>query len=431
MPDAVAAPPAAPQPGATPGASPSPDPVVDLAGSEAFGALEQIATDDGKPDATPKPRQPQDPESGRFVEKPKPGDQPKPGEKPAAKPGKPAATPPPGDQPAEFKTTKELKEHYERLKAEKLEMETRYKAERATWETQLAEAKKGDPAVNERLTKLQKQYDDTEGELRFARYESSNDFKERFEKPYINAYQAGMNRAAGLKIIERRDDSDPANATVLQQARQGKPEDFDAIMAIQDDDLATEKAVELFGEKKAPLLLYHREEVMKANGAMRAAVKEYREKGAQWEKEQATQREQHQQAAVKMVEQMQTAAAEKFPTYFKPIENDTHGNELLEKGNHRIKRIIHGGAPLAEGEKQWTAQEYAVEVAAFRNKAGAFDRLAHQNGQLRKQLKEAMDKLKAYEESEPGDGDGRREVPAAGDGDDWQKELEGRAKEKA
>jgi hypothetical protein len=435
MPD-VAAPPAAPQPGATPAPNPAPpNPVVDLAGSDAFGALESLASDNGKPDATPageKPgAQPRDPESGKFLETPKTGDQPKP-----AKPGKPAATAKPTatpqGEPVEFKNTKELKEHYERLKAEKLELENKYKAERTTWETQLAEAKKGDPAVTERLTKLQKQYDDTENELRFVRYESSNDFKERFEKPYIAAYQAGMNRAAALKIIERKDDSDPTNPRVLQQSRQGTVQDFDAIMSIVDDDLATEKAVELFGEKKAPLLLYHREEVMKANGVMRQAVKEYREKGTQWEKEQATLREQHQQAAVQMVEQIQTAAAEKFPTFFKPIENDTHGNELLEKGNHRIKRIIAGGAPLADGEKQWTAQEYAVEVAAFRNKGGAFDRLAHQNVQLRKQLKEISDKLKAYEESEPGDGEGRREAAGAGtDADDWATQLEKRATEKA
>jgi hypothetical protein len=404
-----APPAAAPPPAATPPApSPAPDLAVDLAGSDAFAALEALTSDDGAPDPQPgdKPAggTPKDPDTGKFVPKDKPK------VKPAA-----SAAPKPTDAPG---STKELKEHYERLKAEKAEIENKYKTERTTWEQQLAEAKKGDPQVAERMTKLQKDWEEAQNELKFVRYESSADFKERFEKPYISAYQAGMNRAAALKVIERKDEGDPTSATVLQQARQGKPEDFDAIMSFADDDLAAERASELFGDKKAALVLYHREEVMKANGAMRAAIKEYREKGTQWEKERSEQMNNHKTAAMQMVEQMQAAAAEKFPSYFKPIENDTKGNEMLDKGNHMVKRIIANGAPLAEGETQWTHQEYASHVAAFRNKAGGFDRIALQNVQLRKQVKEMQEKLKAYEESEPGDGEGRRETAAAGGAED-------------
>lgn len=411
--EAPAAPPAAdtapPQPGSDPGVKA----VIDrMAGSDAFAALDALGEDKddkGTPaPASPKPRD----ATGKFVPKPK--------ETPpapvAAAPKPPATTPAPDEFDKDGVPTKtpKLREHYLKLKADLTERENKYKAERADWEKQLAEARKGDPETTERLTKLQKDWEDAQAELRFTKYEASAEYKEKFGQPYVNAYTAGMKKTAALKVVERFDDSDPTNKVRIQEKRQGTTEDFDFIMSATDDETAAERAVQLFGEKAAPMILWHREQTNDKAVAAQNAIKEYREKGTAWEKERNAKMEAHQKRGLAMVEQMQAHAAEKFPQFFKPVDGDNKGNQLLEAGNHRVKRIIANGAPLAEGETQWSPEEFALEVAAYRNKAGAFDRVAVQVSQLRKENKELKAKLEAYEASEPGEGEGRREAPAPG-----------------
>lgn len=419
--------PAAPQPGSDPDVQQA---AQRLAGSDAFAALDAMGGDD-EPPAPKKVTPPKDPQTGQFTKKP--------AEKP--KPAAPAAAPKPDPAPtgedAPVKAS-ELRVHYDKLKKEAVEREERHKREKADWEKQLTEARNGDKTWTEKHSALQKQFDEAQSELRFTKYEASNEYKEKYQKPYVDAYSAGMKKTAALKVIERWDDSDPTNKVKVQEKRQGTPEDFDAIMSIADDDAAAERAVQLFGQNNAAMVLWHRENAMGKATVAREAIKEYREKGAAWDKDRTEKQSAQQKQATEMVEKMQAHAADRFPQFFKPTEGDDKGNQLLESGNHLVKRIIAGGAPLAEGETQWTSEEFALNVAAYRNKAGGFDRVAHQVTQLRKEVKELKGKLAAYEDSEPGadDGKGAKETPtgapaAAGGKTNWETDLESRAQERA
>ena len=127
--------------------------------------------------------------------------------------------------------------------------------------------------------------------------------------------------------------------------------------------------------------------------------------------------EQRREAAVEvekeytgMVDKFQKAAVEKYPALFKPDESDPKGNELLQRGGHLLQRVLQNGAPIADGEQQMTGEEFAIAVAAVRNKAMGFDRVAYLASTRGKRIKELEKELEQFKASKPanGNGNGRR-----------------------
>jgi hypothetical protein len=381
---------------------------------EAFGALDAMAKEMDSPVA-PVPAPIGDKRErgtdGKFL---KAGEKPKPVEKPAEKPE------PKVDPKAEIDFEKppervgDLRKHYDALKARHRELETKHAElqktsqaprewpEEKTYKEKLAEREKSIEAHGKRIA-------DYESELRFVNYRKSEDYKHNFEKPYVDAFLAGRDRAKNLKIIQRKTDADPENgieAKIVQESRQGKPEDFDEIMSIVDDDLAAERAAELYGPTKASVILWHREQVNARNIAANNAVKEYQEKGAEWEKQRAELSSKQMETATKMIEDFRTAAVEKYPALFKPDDSDPKGNELLEAGSHLLNRVLKGGSPIKDGERQMTQEEMAIAISAVRNKAAAFDRVAYKANALAKENKALKAELSQFKASVPGNGEG-------------------------
>jgi hypothetical protein len=406
----------------------------DIAGSDAFGALDAIGSDvpdDQAPPAPPeKPTTPPKGPDGRFQKKP---DEPKP--KPAAKPDEKKGAPKPPeidfDKPPE--KAADLRKHYDALK-----VEAAARAEKvATYEKRIAELEKATKTpqewpekktYEERLAEHQKKLAAYEEEMRYSNYAKSEEYKDKFEKPYVNAYTAGRKAATGLKVIERKDETTGATT---QASRQGTAEDFDAIMRARDPETAADLASKLFGDARAPMVLYHVEAAKQRAEEAETAISEYREKGKKWEAERQEKVSGYQKRATEMVEGFVNAAIEKFPQYFKPDADDPKGNELLEKGQHLVARVIANGAPLADGETQMSGEDMAKAIAAFRTKAGAFDRLFYKFRSQSKELAEVKKALKQYEESTPGDGEGGRKTSGekGADSDDPFTQLDAMAKE--
>ena len=426
MPDAPAAPAAPPVSG---GATETP--VFDIAGSEAFSSLDAISQDrpevaDPPDSGTPKPGDRPRGEDGKFTKSPPKPEGDKSQAKPAAaKPGD-KATPPPEldfDKPPE--KAPELRKHYDALKTKLRDIEAKHAEllKKPAAPTEWPEKK----TYEERLADRDKRISEYEDHIRHTNYSKSEDFKERFEKPYVSAFMQGRSMAAKMKVIERKDET---GAVVTQKSRAGTADDFDAIMKLSDPEAAADLAVQLFGESRAPIILYHREATQALSEACQTAIKDFGEKGKKWEQEQQENQTKFQTRAKEMVEGYAKAAAEKYPQHFKPDENDPKGNELLEKGNRIIDRIRANGAPLADGETQWNNEQIAQAVAAMWNKAGAFDRLFNKFKEQGKELKDIKDKLAEYEKSTPGGGDGGgRPVTPSEPGEDWQADLNSRAKE--
>lgn len=261
--------------------------------------------------------------------------------------------------PKPFKAA-ELRTAYENLKREHSKLKQDF--ERAK-----TEKPKEDPerkTLVETLDAREKRIKELEEELTYTSFERSQEYKDKYEKPFIDAYQAGRARAAALKVMDA--DGNP---------RQGTAADFDRIMGMQDDDQAADAANEMFGTK-ASLVLYHRERVQEMNRNRVNAIEDHQKNGAEREKtriaERAKQEEQSKAQREKlngMFTKHVSDAVERYPKYFKPVDGDDKGNELLEKGFKMADLAFNPGN---------MAPEKVVELhAAIRNKAAGFDRVVY------------------------------------------------------
>lgn len=399
---------APPPPAATPpAASPAPP---ESGFEEAYGAIDAMGREDNTPEppAAPTPgdgrvRGP----DGKFIPKTE-----KTPEKVVEKPKAQIATP--DDVDIDKLPTRDVVKRYHALRNEKSEWikkqedyEKKLKAptewpEKKTYEERLAEREKA-------LEDYKKRTSDYEQELQFTNFTKSQAYKDQYEKPLTQAYKAGAAKTAMLQIVERKDDAE----NVVQAARDATNADFDAIMRITDERTAIKKSVEMFGDGAA-VVLQHRERVFEKNALAEEAIAEYRTKGVEREKTLREQQEKHTKEFTGMIENFRNAAVEKYPTLFKPDDSDPKGNELLLKGTHLMERVLKNGAPLKDGEQQMTGEEYAIAVAAVRNKAAAFDRVNFKRHNAEKRVKELEKELEQFKASRPGNGDGNGRI-AAGD----------------
>lgn len=318
----------------------------------------------------PPSEEAEDVEPAKAEETPKPAD--------TAKPDK-------SKKPSDF-----LREELAKVKAERDEWKT--KAEKPPAED--VEKK----TLAERLAEREKQVAEYENEIKFADYSKSEEYKKTYEKPFFDAYGSAQNRIKGMKVV-----GDDGTVRTAEAA------DFDKLMRVQDEGDAATLAKELFGNA-APSVMYHRQRVIELSDAAKGALEEFRTKGAEREKQTGEQRAVQQKKLGELWEKMNKEADEKFPNWFKPVEGDDEGNALLEKGTQLAIRAFNGTNLSPE-------ERVGLESTVFKRAAG-FGRLTHQNAKLSKELAEARAALKAYEESEPGKGEGDGSPKAATPRDD-------------
>lgn len=192
--------------------------------------------------------------------------------------------------------------------------------------------------------------------------------------------------------------------------RQGKPEDFDALMSILDDDAASEFAAERFGTK-SPMVLYHRERVQELANTARTAIDDFQKGAAERTKQQSEVRTNTQRALAQEIQghwnKHISDVNGKYAAWFKPIENDVEGNKLLSEGFDLAKSAF-SNLNLYDSKLTPEQRERLVAgQAAIINKGAAFDRLAHSYKQRGVRIQQLETELKQYQDSEPGAGEGR------------------------
>lgn len=375
-------------------AKPVSNPAKDLA--DAFSQLDSMASE--TPDATPPPppreppappelpdgQQPEAPPASDDDAEPKADDGKKAADDPKAK-----EPPKPAPKPEKAATLRERKDQLER---ENAALASKVKE---------LETKTVDPAAHPEFKKLretneqiQKRLDEAEEELRFAAYEKHPDYKKQFETPFVDAYAAGQAKVASFKLTD-------AEGNV----RQGTKQDFDALMRITDDDAAAEKAAEMFGNK-APMVLFHREQVQQLNAARVKALEHYRTEGTAREAARAEAAKKAGETFSNMFVQEMKAGVEKYGQWFKPVEGDPKSAEILDRGFHFADVAFGMVEKDANGKVvQRSPEDKAKLGAAIRNKAGAFDHAIYLLNKQKALVKELQTKLKQYESSEPGTGD--------------------------
>ena len=349
-----------------------------------------------------------------FSDTPPPADAPKPADKPT---DTPSADKPPVDKPADDLKDEHgkpmkaatLRQSYDKLKADLAEREARlvkYQEMEKTGKFSDDEKK----SFEEKLTKAEARRQELEKEIQFHDFTKSTEYQEKYEKPFVDAYQSGIKTAMGFKI------TDPASGEV----RQGTADDFKEIMAIDDPDAAAAKIEELFGTGvKAQNVSQARNEVLKAWETKNNAIKEFSTKGEEIFKQRREAQTKLQTELAKTWKTEVASGLERLPQIFKPVEGDVKGNEILDIGYKLADLAFNALAPEESAQLPAWVQERMVNGklppvemarlhAAIRNKAGAFDRVVYQNKQYQTQISELQKQLDGFKKSGPGTGEAPR-----------------------
>lgn len=322
---------------------------------------------------------------------------------------KPAETEFPDESAAGKMRAGELSRHYKALRKEHGTLKaklTAIEAERAKGPTDDPERTK----LTETLAEREKRVSQLEEIVRFKAYEESGDYKEKYEKPYIDAFGSARNKIASLRVIERKDGD---TGEITQPRRQATAEDFDRLFRITDDSDAGELAEQLFGPN-ASAVLYHREKVLELNEGRLKALETFRKEGGEMEKKRmeqnsATMKQISEQANKSWTKHVNSVLENpKLAPLFKPIEGDDEANKLLETGYQTVREAFKNMNAL---DTRLTAEQREKVIESHTevfNKAAAFDRVSYLLGKERKAKAALEQKLKAYEESEPTPGDVER-----------------------
>jgi len=301
---------------------------------------------------------------------------------------------------------KQLREAYEKSKAELAQI----KAERDELKKASSQPKE-DPEKKdfmERAERHAKRAQELENELKFAKYEKSEEYQEKYFKPYADAFGQARAEAASLKVTD-------ADGNV----RQGTPEDFDTYMGITDPEAAADYAEKVFGRHKATMEAW-RKDVRKLGAATQAAIEDFKKKAADRENEWKEQQSKITKAKADTWAHLNTTALEKYPGLFKAEEADARGKELLAKGFEFADRAFSDGRPLKEGQTHLNPLQLLQQQSVLRNKAAAFDYQVYLKQQALAQVKKLQADLANYKKSEPKGGDGKPDKTTA---EGWEAEL--------
>lgn len=381
-PTAPKAPTPAPAPAKAPAAAPAPpapkakDSTPDR--EDPFAELDRIANEPTEPKTPATPPKPE-PKKETAEVTPPPGD-----------PGDPPAEPP--------KKIADLRASYETVKKE-----------RDTLKAELEAARKGktgeDPeksAITERLTAAEKRRQELEEEMRFTRYEKSDEYKTKYEVPMEAAFK---NAYADMQELQ---------VETAEGTRKATDQDFNALVRMPLQQ-AIAQSKEWFGDAAIEVMA-HRRKILDLNKARQESIDKFRAEGGEREKKTLAERAQQQEALQRTWNESNESAATKFPEFFAPDDADPEGNELLTKGLSLADAAFNNSAEL-------TPEQRVRLHSMVRNKAGAFDRLVHRNRALQTRLAEAEKALSEYQASEPGKGTPGA-APGEGAAKSWESELD-------
>jgi len=318
--------------------------------------------------------------------------------KPAAKPTEPVKKPEATEPDPKPPKAAELRVAYEKSKETLKERESRIAALESELKT-VRETPREDPEKSTLLGKLQeteKREKALQERLRLVDYQQSDDFVNKFQKPWEDAWKRAASEIQEL-TIELEDGTSRA-ATV---------QDLVALSSMKLGE-ARKYAKQMFGDGSEEVMA-HLRKLRDLSDAQKTALDEAKKNSEAHFKQHAEQTLQERQKVAKLWKDENAAWTERYPRFFAPKDGDDEGNALLTKG--------YAMADKAFSSNGNTTPEERVKLhAELRNKAAAFPRLALELKRSRARIKELEMSLAAYEESEPPAGAGGKPRPEkAGD----------------
>lgn len=369
-------------------------------------ASEAAELDDLDPDVPKKPKAPEKPKEETPPDKPKeeetpPGEVETPPEKPEV-PEKPvkAADLRKAYEESQRKIRDDLNPKVNKLEARIRELESSKPKEIEPLQQQLA-------SVTKRNAELEKQ-------VEFLDYKESPKFKKEFWDPYVAKYNEALNELRQVEV----DLADGGK-------RRGTEDDLLELWNLESGALRR-RCNELFGDSSDDIVPIVKE--VQRLGRAQSKALEDAQKGS--EERIAARR------AAAITDSTERARkwkeyngnlAEKYPTFFKPIEGDTEGNKRLAAG-HALTGLLFHTDDLTSEQKALLPPAFRADLegqgrlspdnivrlhALIMNKASNHDRAIYQLKQARDEIKELRKSLAEFEASEPPGGGGS---PGGGSG---------------
>ncbi len=346
--------------------------------------LDKLSGEDLQPTAVrkPKAKAPEKP----VVKPPEDGTKPPEGEgDPGAAAGGEPAAPAPAAEPTSIPG---LRKAYTELKKKTAE---EYEPKIQKLEARVKELESSNPeevtTLQSRLEAAEKRRDELESEIHFVDYSKSADYREKFEKPYQAAWSKALGEITQLSRFM------PDGST-----RKAVEADILALANSPLDEL--DKKAEEWFPNSAARVIRHVEKIKDLAEAQSDALEKARTEGAERAKTFEITRKASTEKTVKMLEEAHTAIATKWPHMFGPVEDDTEGNALLEKGEAMYQKAFRPTADNGPKNEQEAIQLHAL----MRNKVRNHDRLWLWLKQSRAKNKELESALAEYEASNPNGG---------------------------
>jgi hypothetical protein len=345
--------------------------------------------DAGKPEVAPAVAKPTPDKPAKVVDAKDPADVEKPADK--AKEGQDVISEP--DPTAKFTTAHDLRKDWRRLhralQDKDLELnQLKEKVEKSPVTT---------AALEENKT-LKKRLDEVEGELRYLDYTKSQDFKDKYEKPYQDAYGDAIEEVKELWVSTDDGNSRPAT-----------PGDFQKIMAADQQDVRA-LAAKLFGEASSDVLALRRKLVEMNKNANRES-KRYREEAGERERQRTLKQSEEKSQLEGLWNKAVSTIEERYPEYFKPIEGDEEYNRELKAGYETVNKAHTPNLPM---------EEKIARLAALRHRAAAFRAQVFVNKRLKARVAELEGVVADYEKSAPTGGSGSSEASRTSNGSDHE-----------
>ncbi len=237
---------------------------------------------------------------------------------------------------------------------------------------------------------------DLENEIRYVNYAKSPEFKEKYEKPYQQAWQKAMKDLKGL-TIENPDTG---------ESRQLVADDILDLVNLDDLRSAKLKAREMVGEDFASDLMAHRNKIKELFESQKEALDAARTNGEERNKQAMDQWTAANETLNKQVGETWTKANdtfirdEKYGKYFTPVEGDQEGNQKLAKGYELVDRAFKEN-PMDPRLTPEQRESIVKRHAAVRHRAAAFGRLVALNEHAKNRIAELESELAKFNGSVP------------------------------
>lgn len=378
MPELAA--PTAPAPAAAPTPAPEPkaDPLFNPAVEEHFKSYD-------KPKEQPKPAaktavKPEEKKTeAKTAEKP-PDKQPEKAKEETKTEPKPEEKKTP-EALEQFSSFKELRTKYEETKRRAEQHETKIKE----FEAKLAEAAKTGTVADEKvwqekIAAKEKELGALQAKLAETDFTQSQDYQDRYYKPYENAWKRAMIAMTGLHVTNEDGTTRPVTK-----------EDAEFLLSLPDAK-ALSVAKQMFADDISALMLLttHKGQIAEKFESLNEGKAQFQKIAEERRNKQFVEGQQMEKTIGELWARTNKEIGESSP-WFKLDETDPEGSVLLEKGLEESFKAF---------DREWVSKAKPEEVvklhAQLVHKAGAYDRLAHAVTKLteeRDALKKERDEL--------------------------------------